>query len=491
MKKSFTRILSVLLLTCTLASCGTKTGETADTTIATTAAGQDGTTIVTTEATTPAETELSDDIPEIDFGGQEFVILVSKSSSQHYLSTVHDITGDVLNDAMYKRTVEIEEKYHIKFAEDRVMDDANSARTAIANAVSSGDSSYDLAMLLDRYAFVMSAKDTFVPMENLEHVHLDKPYWFSEINDTINFTGNTYLTYGALNIATYDLTHALCFNKQMLTELGQESPYDLVKSGKWTLEKMQQIGQTAISDLDGDGKYSSTDRFALLGSGQTTPGSFLAGARQKTIVKTDGNDIEVQLLSNPMIEEIFTKTTEMCHSTGFFYGVSDNARFTNTVFQDGQTLFADKSFFNMIAMADMNDFGIVPFPKYTEEQENYGSFLEAGTRTIVIPTSAKDPQMSGAVLETMNYLSYRDVVPVYYEIVMKSKVSRDSVAAQMLDLVMDSVCYDLGMTIFNDSVKDGIFRSLFDANNLNYVSRVKGNLKAIEIELKRAKGANS
>jgi len=489
MKKNFTRLLSVLLLVCILVSCGAKPGKTEQTTETQQTTEALTSTTETTETNIPAETELSDDIPKLDFKQQEFVILVSTSSSQHYITTVHEMSGDVLQDAMYKRTLEIEEKYNIKFTEDYVASGASEARELINRSVASGDAAYDLAMLLDRYAFTMSAKDNFICMEDLEYVHLDKPYWFSDINETINFTGKTYLTYGSVNISVYDLTHALCFNKQMLESLSLENPYELVLDGKWTLEKMQQMGQAAISDLDGNGTFDNSDVYAILGSANALPASFIAGAKQKTIVKTEDGGVQIELLTNPQIEEIFTKVTEMCWGTGFWNKVSGDARFTNTHFQEGKSLFADKTFHGMIALRDMvADFGIVPYPKYNEDQDGYGSLLEAGTRTVVIPCTAKDPAMSGAVLETLNFLSYRDVLPAYYEVVMKTKVSRDDVAAQMLDITMESVFYDLGMTVFNDMVKDGIFKSLFAANNLNYVSRVKGQIKPIEAAVKKASG---
>ena len=58
----------------------------------------------------------------------------------------------------------------------------------------------------------------------------------------------------------------------------------------------------------------------------------------------------------------------------------------------------------------------------------------------------------------------------------------------MLDIIMDSICYDLGMTMFNDNIKDGIFTMLFKANLRKYSSAVNGKMKAIEAAIAAAKG---
>ena len=79
-------------------------------------------------------------------------------------------------------------------------------------------------------------------------------------------------------------------------------------------------------------------------------------------------------------------------------------------------------------------------------------------------------------------------MPAYYEVTLKQKVSRDSVSSQMLDLIMDSIYYDLGMTMFCEQVKDGIFTNLFGSNNTNYTSKVKSSLKVLEKTIEKAMG---
>ena len=58
-----------------------------------------------------------------------------------------------------------------------------------------------------------------------------------------------------------------------------------------------------------------------------------------------------------------------------------------------------------------SNFGIIPFPKFDAEQTDYYAMVEAGSRIMTVPVTNKNTEMTGAVLETLNFLTYRDVIP--------------------------------------------------------------------------------
>ena len=95
---------------------------------------------------------------------------------------------------------------------------------------------------------------------------------------------------------------------------------------------------------------------------------------------------------------------------------------------------------NAVGLRDMeSDFGVLPYPKYNPEDENYRN-RNFGSSYFAIPITAKNLEMSAVVLEAQNFYSYRDVRPTYYETILKDKVARDQETAEMLDLVIDT-CY--------------------------------------------------
>ena len=102
MKKIFVCLLAALLLT----SCGGAPAE--ETTSDTTAADVE---------TTPAETETSvDDFFKVaaeDNGGKTFSLLTTETQSYEY--DAEELSGDVVNDAVYERNLAVEELLGIDF----------------------------------------------------------------------------------------------------------------------------------------------------------------------------------------------------------------------------------------------------------------------------------------------------------------------------------------------------------------------------------------
>ena len=107
-----------------------------------------------------------------------------------------------------------------------------------------------------------------------------------------------------------------------------------------------------------------------------------------------------------------------------------------------------------------SDFGIIPTPKFDENQENYIS-SNLGTSYFAIPNYVTDTDRAAIILEALNYESHRLVRPAYYDIVLKAKGTRDEDSEKMLDLVMD-VSY-IDFVFVNAAALDYAAEAVFDA----------------------------
>ena len=104
-------------------------------------------------------------------------------------------------------------------------------------------------------------------------------------------------------------------------------------------------------------------------------------------------------------------------------------------------------------MADVTfNYGVVPTPKYDEDQEHYVDGVDPYRfYSVSIPKVADiDLDKTTFVLEAMAYLSEKDVTPVYYELTLKNKRfgANDDDAPKMLDIIFQNRCVDLSV-IFN------------------------------------------
>lgn len=99
-------------------------------------------------------------------------------------------------------------------------------------------------------------------------------------------------------------------------------------------------------------------------------------------------------------------------------------------------------------------FGIIPYPKYDEEQKDYCARVSYYMPPM-IPITNTNLELVGAVLEEANYRAKKNITPAYYDITLKGKYSRDPESISMLDLIFSSRVIDLGDTLFCSNVRDG------------------------------------
>ena len=127
-----------------------------------------------------------------------------------------------------------------------------------------------------------------------------------------------------------------------------------------------------------------------------------------------------------------------------------------------------------------SDFGILPYPKYNEQQDKYYSRME-GCELFFAPISADQTALdrSSVILEAMASESAKSVIPVYYDLALKTKFARDAESEEILDILFANRVFDLGDTAWCDQVRDPVFASMFKNNNRDLVSKLDSLEKTI------------
>lgn len=480
--KSVSALLLAAAILLSVGACGGSSGSSsADTT---------GTAADISETTT-GTTELRDNVPELDFEGYEFRILTSATTSSYTVTVYEEQTGEVLEDAMYERCKNVSERLNIVFAPDNVQSDSSAALSTMRNFVSAGDDAYDLCMQLGRSCFAMTSAGYFLDMSELPYIETDRPWWFYEINSQINITGHEYIMFSALTLGVYDFMNVMLFNKNMAADFNMESPYSYVADGTWVFDVFAGMAREATADLDGDGEMTKADRYGLTGRANSMLANFITGARQRTVEVNEEDRPTLAIEGNQRIFDVFDKVNALVWDDGVWYSktnTENNYYVAFPFFEDGQALFADRSFRSITYLRSMeDDFGVIPFPKYDEAQDEYGTMTEAGSRLMVVPATAGHHDVIGAAIETLSFYSHKLVIPAYYEISLKEKFARDTESQEILDLAVKSLFYDMGNTMFCSSVKDGVFRIFFNGGR-DLASSVASQTPAFEAAVKAALG---
>ena len=93
-----------------------------------------------------------------------------------------------------------------------------------------------------------------------------------------------------------------------------------------------------------------------------------------------------------------------------------------------------------------------------------------------------------AVLEKLGYYYFYDVMPQYYDVILKNKYRRDSsdAASQVIDLIHDSIYTDF-LFAYSPMVSQmgQVMRDLVTNNNVNYMSNVASKERAAAKSLER------
>ncbi len=481
MKRTITGFLLAAVACSLFAACGDSQSGPGDAQKETVSADMSAVTEAQTEETAHRYT---DDLGEMDFGGAEFRIRTIENLNVHSYVDVAEETADVYDDALFKRNRTIEERFNIVFKETLANDNDD-----FRKLITAGEDAFEMGNVRCDTAMNYWRDELTYDITELPHIDLTKPYWAQKLNDSITLGGQQYVAIGAYDVNVLDLTYALLFNKQMVQDFDFASPYELVADGKWTMDTMKTMMAGVLSDLDGDGKWTENDQWGYLAHYKQVLPDFWISAGEMSILKDDNDRPYINMNSDRFVS-VFNKTFEIIQDQNVWYKdydpsldvPTDNVR----IFSEGRSLFMDVSFFHIENMRDSEtEFGILPYPKYDEAQQEYYSRVTYYWANVVPVTNTKNLDMTGAVIEALNCESANIVVPAYYDVALKTKYSRDEESAAMLDLIFENRVVDLGDTIFCGDIRDAFMATMFQNNKRDLASEVKKKEKRINKNIER------
>ncbi|MBQ9995205.1 MAG: hypothetical protein IJP32_02440 [Clostridia bacterium] len=427
------------------------------------------------EETEPETEEIKPDLPaDLKFSGSSFTFGVVDNANARNFLVMEELTGEALNDAQYSVIETAQEELDITI-EQNVLTTGYPAAGSLTPLIAAGDDTIQVANVFCVDTSTLLTGGQIIGYKDVPHIDLEKPYWDKSVNNELMLGDMRYAAIGDLSISTHDLTYILLFNKQMITDLGMDSPYDLVNGGKWTVDSMAAMMEGAVIDLNGDGQWTRDDQYGYAAHSKMTLPSFWIGAGFQTIALDDAGYPQIHIGDEAFVN-FFEKVFQITYDNNSKYNGSDRdagqdvPTASRELFQEGKVLFIDCSMFWVGALRDMEtDFGIIPYPKLDESQEAYHARVSYYMPP-VLPATNTNLELTGAVLELTNYLAKKEVTPAYYDIALKGKVSRDEESVAMLDLIFANRVIDLGDTLFCSLVRDNFMASMYSSNQRDIVS---------------------
>ena len=473
MKRMLALLCAILMLTSAIA-CG-KTAEPAATT---TAVGDSAVSeATTTAATEPAETEppkAFDSVPEQNLGG-EFHIRYAQADNCFEDFHAETMNGDVKNDAIYERNLMVEEKLgvDIQISWTEYPEVNNECKIQ----VQSGTADFDL-FGGHRTSLALSHQGFQYDLAKIPTLNLSGEWWDQSYVNAVTVNDSVYTIIGDAAVSTLLFVSSMTFNKDLMDEANIAYPYDLVREGKWTLDALQTMTADYGSDLNGDGRYvRENDRFSLIGWGTESSYSLFYSA-DFSFVNRDTSGNPVLAFDTDKLVNILEKNLDVWIRDNVYLhtGTADakEHELTYSVFAENRALFSDivLSKIGTFYSAMENDFGIVPPPKYDEEQKNYRAYLGYTIPVLFISAGTPDPERTGTIMEALCTASYDHVTPQMYEIVTKLQNARDEDSSEMIEIIIRNKCIDTAH--FYDLLGYGsMARTVITAQNHNIASLSK------------------
>ena len=438
-------ILCMMVIGILLSSCqnGSENGNNSDTTVANNAVEND---IETTEAETE---KLTPDLPDEDYNGYEFKILVTSESGDAVRNDffADSLSGEVINDAKFMRNSYIEEKYGVKINNISVGSRIGEGLNLITKSSAAGDFAYDAAMVSVYDACNLVTAGLILDLNSVPYMDLSQPWWDQKANEDLNIRGRMYFTTGDISQVVNDATYAVLFNKNLVRDYELEDPYALVKAGKWTYDKISELGKSVHSDLDGNGEYNENDLYGAIVEDDTMMSMVNSIGEKCARINADGK-IELSIY-NERVVSAFEKYTDWVFDKTIVYAYQrsnlGDANFIR-MYENNQALFLLRGMHTITELRAMEtDFGILPFPKLDDRQDQYHSAVGAWhSMFLCVPGIQEDVERTGTILEALAGESRYTLRPAYYDISLKGKHARDEESVDMLDIILTSRIYDFG-----------------------------------------------
>ncbi len=440
------------------------------------------------------------DLPEFAWNSSDekyatFDVLVYNNKAQNtYFSeeigyNMYSTTDEVLNAAVMERNNYVEQLTGVEIVAHAV----DNVQTTLAEDIASGGGLYDMAMPFMPAAATFAQEGSLLALNELDYINLEQPWWDANATESLSVDGMLYFTTGDISIMQKIVSTAVTFNKGMYDELfpGEKTLYEMVDDNEWTLDKMVEMAKVATQN-DGDGDWDIDDQWGCSSSYGDANMFYLASGN--TICAKDADDLPMFTMDSQSSVNAAVKILELLQQTDWAIHAQDMGQMGATdiwvasldVFGEGRALFRTTAFSaikKLRAYDNGVEFGIIPMPKLTADQDKYYTPCSAlYAYAVVIPANVADADFSAYMTELVCCEAKNYVTDAYYEVTLKKRDSQDDDTERMLDLIFSNVVYDPGY-IYNFGAANSVLTNLMSSKSDDVMSSIEKITSAVESDI--------
>ena len=402
-----------------------------------------------------------------EFDNEDFTFLYIKHSDigkdyygGNYLDA-ESLTGATIEDAVYNRNMAVEEKYKVNI--NQRVEISGDPAAILQTFYMSGDFIFDVIYGWGYKLGSCIPENYFADISALPHVDLTKDYWSPSAIEDLSINGKLYLCINDISMNKLEWADFLFYNKQLSEDYNVEATYgtfyDLVSEGKWTLDTYLKVLSHVSNDLDGDGQITRDDVYGIVDGAGNGMVIGTACGMDLTSKMDDGSytlnyynektlDIAnkvYEVYSNSKYVKDYEELGQNADTTGY----TDQWEYYRSFFARDHALFCSGSAYITSEFRNMDsDYGILPLPKYDENQANYRHTVSSLASIFAIPSTYRNDvstagaERTGMILEYMAYKSQQELLPKYYDTLLKGQRLDSEQDQAMLDTIRDTIRYE-------------------------------------------------
>lgn len=422
--------------------------------------------------------------------GTVITVLMRDSDTWNRELYAESENGDMLNDVVYKRNLQLEEDLNFKFEFIKSPSKEDSQRTIVAEYESGGSSDLDLVLNYAYYSTGAALRDCYENLHSIETMNVENPWWNSTYVDAATINDQLYFIVGDLNLSVVDRSLAIYYNATLASEYQLGDLYEIVLDGQWTIDLLLEYTKDTWVDTNQSGTIDVADKIGIISIlGSEAYDGFLSAFGIDILAKNaDGGldivwdvekvssaiDYQINLFSNNNGAFLHSNHTDLCN------------KFTNNEALFWlYTIYASSSTNQSLRSMD-SAYGLLPIPKYNLDQDKYYTTAQDAYGIMSVMSTSRQIPAVGTVFEEWNYRSYMDILPVYCEVIMKTRYLNDVESGMIFDLILDSIKFDTGM-VYGSEVESiaTSTRAIVKSGNNTFAQQIKAKQRVYANKLKK------
>lgn len=471
-KQLFTFLLALILLIIPLTSCSKNDPPEADTAP-----------VETRPVDTGEYTNDRDDLPpDLNLDGQTFTIFSIAqwvAGGEFAVMEAEDVAeGSELEKAVFQRNTAVQDRLNCVIENVESLGDTNTDEmlTKVEQMNNSGSGEYQLLVTASYRMSTLAVRGLLTDLAALPSIDLGKDYYSQGYNEALSMGDAQYLLTGTFTMGYYRYLMANLFSKKLFNDNNIDFPYELVREGEWTFDKMYEITQELYRDLNGDSVEDKDDQYGyviMTGYNSSFTDAFMSACDLHVLTKNEENYYEVNINAE-RYSDAMDKILELLMGEGTLSGDSLSANDVYAKFANNTAAMITTRLYGLedAAVAEMGQtpgygYGVVPVPKLDAAQQDYYSYVQDQCFTFGISSWFTGDWLTeiSQFLECFASESYRIIKPAFYEKALTLQYVSDPESVEMLDMIGSNVVVD-PVNIYNDlPFNTTVFRGIYATGN--------------------------